>query len=87
MYRDPELARATHTQDASYLDVIHTSEGDWNPSNYAYHLTRWARGLPLWFSLVRITRDTTAELIKAAPQLIGRSGGAGLDTVTVVGRH
>ena len=23
LYRDPELARATHTQDASYLDVIH----------------------------------------------------------------
>ena len=25
IYREPELARATHTQDASYLDVIHTS--------------------------------------------------------------
>ena len=25
LYRNPELARATHTQDASYLDVIHTS--------------------------------------------------------------
>ena len=24
LYREPELARATHTQDASYLDVIHT---------------------------------------------------------------
>ena len=23
IYRQPELARATHTQDASYLDVIH----------------------------------------------------------------
>ena len=87
LYRDPELARATHTQDASYLDVIHTSEGDWNPSNYAYHLTRWARGLPLWFSLVASLAIQTAELIKAAPQLIGRSSGAGLDTVTVVGRH
>ena len=51
LYRDPQLARATHTQDASYLDVIHTSEGEWNPSDYAYHLTRRARGLPLWFSL------------------------------------
>ena len=51
LYRDPELARATHTQDASYLDVIHTSDGEWNPSDYAYHLTRRARGLPLWFSL------------------------------------
>ena len=51
IYRDPELARATHTQDASYLDVIHTSDGEWNPTDYAYHLTRRARGLPLWFSL------------------------------------
>ncbi len=51
LYRDPELARLTHTQDASYLDVIHTEDGEWNPTDYAYHLTRRARGLPLWFSL------------------------------------
>src|SRR4030095_13867287 len=50
IYRQPELARATHTQDASYLDVIHVSEGEWNPTDYAYHLTPRARGLPLWFS-------------------------------------
>ena len=83
IYRQPELARATHTQDASYLDVIHVSEGEWNPTDYAYHLTRRARGLPLWFSLAvygldayreaieaaaRLARDT-AELIKATPHL------------------
>ena len=28
VYREPELARTTHTQDASYLDVIHVSEGN-----------------------------------------------------------
>ena len=83
LYREPELARATHTQDASYLDVIHATDGEWNPSDYAYHLTRRARGLPLWFSLavygVEAYREAievaaslaiaTAELIKAAPQL------------------
>jgi len=83
LYREPELARATHTQDASYLDVIHTAEGEWNPSDYAYHLTRRARGLPLWFSLAvngvdayREAIETaaslalqTAELIKATPHL------------------
>jgi glutamate/tyrosine decarboxylase-like PLP-dependent enzyme len=83
LYREPELARATHTQDASYLDVIHTSDGEWNPSDYAYHLTRRARGLPLWFSLAVYGLDAyrraievaaslairTADLIKAAPQL------------------
>ncbi len=31
LYRDPELARRTHTQDASYLDVIHAADGEWNP--------------------------------------------------------
>jgi glutamate/tyrosine decarboxylase-like PLP-dependent enzyme len=54
LYRDPRLAKAVHTQDASYLDAIHHDDGsyEWNPTDYAYHLTRRARGLPLWFSLV-----------------------------------
>jgi aromatic-L-amino-acid/L-tryptophan decarboxylase len=83
IYRDPGLARATHTQDASYLDVIHASDRQWNPTDYAYHLTRRARGLPLWFSLAvngieayregvevaaRLARET-AGLIQATPHL------------------
>jgi aromatic-L-amino-acid/L-tryptophan decarboxylase len=51
LYREPGLARSVHAQDASYLDVIHAEPGVWNPTDYAYHLTRRARGLPLWFSL------------------------------------
>src|SRR5262249_56040585 len=51
IYRDPALARSVHRQDASYLDVIHDRPGEWNPTDYAYHLTRRARGLPLCFSL------------------------------------
>ena len=51
LYREPRLAKAVHTQDASYLDVIHEHESDINPSDLAYHLTRRARGLPLWFSM------------------------------------
>ena len=51
IYRNPALAKSVHTQQASYLDVLHT-QNDWNPTDYAYHLTRRARGLPLWFSLV-----------------------------------
>ena len=50
LYREPRLAKAVHTQDASYLDVIHEHDSDINPSDLAYHLTRRARGLPLWFS-------------------------------------
>ncbi len=51
IYRDPAVAKSVHKQDASYLDVIHAGSGEWNPTDYAYHLTRRARGLPLWFSL------------------------------------
>jgi aromatic-L-amino-acid/L-tryptophan decarboxylase len=51
IYRDPAVARSVHRQDASYLDVIHDQPAEWNPTDYAYHLTRRARGLPLWFSL------------------------------------
>jgi glutamate/tyrosine decarboxylase-like PLP-dependent enzyme len=51
LYREPALAKSVHTQHASYLDAIHDNPGEWNPSDYAYHLTRRARGLPLWFSM------------------------------------
>jgi aromatic-L-amino-acid decarboxylase len=79
LYRDPALARSVHKQDASYLDVIHEEPADWNPTDYAYHLTRRARGLPLWFSLsvhgvrayseaietaIRQARDTAAEIAR-----------------------
>ncbi|WP_282205500.1 pyridoxal phosphate-dependent decarboxylase family protein [Kitasatospora fiedleri] len=83
LYREPRLARAVHTQDASYLDVLHTEGDEWNPTDYAYHLTRRARGLPLWFSLavhgvqaytdaieagLRLARDT-ARLIRDSAHL------------------
>lgn len=50
LFRDPHLAKQTHSQEESYLDVIHAN-AEWNPSDYAYQLTRRPRGLPLWFSL------------------------------------
>jgi glutamate/tyrosine decarboxylase-like PLP-dependent enzyme len=50
LYRDPELARAAHTQTAGYLEPTQRP-GEWNPSDYAIHLSRRARGLPFWFSL------------------------------------
>jgi glutamate/tyrosine decarboxylase-like PLP-dependent enzyme len=49
VYRDARDGRAAHGQKAVYLDTLDTAE--WNPSDYALHLTRRARGLPLWFSL------------------------------------
>jgi glutamate/tyrosine decarboxylase-like PLP-dependent enzyme len=69
LYREPALARAVHTQDASYLDAIHDRPGEWNPTDYAYHLTRRARGLPLWFSLVVNGTDAYRDAIEAALSL------------------
>jgi aromatic-L-amino-acid decarboxylase len=66
LYRDPSLARSVHRQDASYLDVIHEAPGEWNPTDYAYHLTRRARGLPLWFSLAVYGTDAYSEAIETA---------------------
>ena len=51
LYRDPELARRANTQAADYLDVIDGAT-EWNPSDYGIHMTRRARGVPLWFTLV-----------------------------------
>jgi aromatic-L-amino-acid/L-tryptophan decarboxylase len=69
IYRDPALARSVHKQDASYLDVIHTDPVEWNPTDYAYHLTRRARGLPLWFSLAVYGVRAYSEAIEAAISL------------------
>ena len=63
--------------------MIHDDPEEWNPSDYAYHLTRRARGLPLWFSLavhgadayrdaierVVATARAAAERIRESPHL------------------
>ena len=51
IYRNKHLASEVHSQKASYLDILHDEEAGDNPSDYAFHLTRRARGLPMWFSL------------------------------------
>jgi glutamate/tyrosine decarboxylase-like PLP-dependent enzyme len=65
IYREPALAKAVHTQEASYLDVFHVEAG-WNPSDYAYHLTRRARGLALWFSLAVHGTDAYGRAVESA---------------------
>jgi glutamate/tyrosine decarboxylase-like PLP-dependent enzyme len=65
LYRDPPLAAAVHTQQASYLDVFH-QDSDWNPSDYAYHLTRRARGMALWFSLAVHGTDAYRTAVEGA---------------------
>jgi aromatic-L-amino-acid/L-tryptophan decarboxylase len=75
LYRNPALARSVHAQDASYLDVIHDTPGEWNPTDYAYHLTRRARGLPLWFSLAVHGTRAYAEAVEAAITLARQTAG------------
>ncbi len=78
LYRDPFQARRAHTQHAEYLDVLHGNEdAEWNPSDFAHHLSRRARGLPLWFSLAtygtaayRDAVEQTLSVTRAAARCI-----------------
>jgi glutamate/tyrosine decarboxylase-like PLP-dependent enzyme len=81
IYADPSKARRAHRQHGDYLEVYY--DGTWNPSDYAHHLSRRARGLPFWFSLavhgtqayadaVEVTLDRAREaatMIDAHPNL------------------
>jgi len=89
IYRNIHDGRRAHTQHAEYLDVLHGEQDEskpWlemNPADVAHHLSRRARGLPLWFSLathgsdaytkaMEKTLDTTrfgAEEIRRRPYL------------------
>jgi glutamate/tyrosine decarboxylase-like PLP-dependent enzyme len=62
LYRDPESARAAHSQNAAYLDQI--DREDWNPSDLAIHLSRRVRGLPFWFSLATHGTDRYVTAIE-----------------------
>lgn len=72
LYRDPELGRRAHTQHAEYLDTL-TETSDWSPSDFAAHLTRRPRGLPLWFSLATygagVYRDAITRSIELAQRV------------------
>ena len=65
IYRQPALAARAHAQHAGYLDVLHET-GEWNPSDYAYHLSRRARGLPFWFSLAMHGTEAYADAVEAS---------------------
>ncbi len=79
LYRHPEIARRVHTQHAGYLDPVERG-GRWNPSDYAIHLTRRARGLPFWFSLAahgtdayRVAVERTLEVARYAARAVAAS--------------
>ena len=75
IYRNPEIAKETHTQRASYLETLR--DDSWSPADYAIHLTRRVRGLPFWFSLAAHGTDAyteameeTLDVAKAAAELV-----------------
>jgi glutamate/tyrosine decarboxylase-like PLP-dependent enzyme len=63
LYREPTTARAAHRQDASYLDALNASS-EWNPSDFAHHLSRRPRGLPLWFSVATYGTDAYRDAVE-----------------------
>ncbi len=76
LYRDGSDAQRTHRQHASYLDALQIDDVV-NPSDLAFHLTRRARGLPLWMSLAvhgvaayRNAIEHTLAVTKQAAELV-----------------
>lgn len=63
LYLDPDVARAAHRQQAKYLDVVNEDTSD-NPADYAAHLSRRARGLPVWASLVANGTDAYVDAVE-----------------------
>ena len=80
IYRNVHDGRRAHTQHAEYLDVLHGDHDDdrpWlemNPADMAHHLSRRARGLPLWFSLA--THGTNAYTVAMEKTLDTTRAGA-----------
>lgn len=71
LYREPERAKDVLAQHASYLEILHTDDADeWNPGDFAFHLTRRMRGLPFWYSLavygLRAYREAIAGAVDMA---------------------
>ena len=67
VYRDPTTAYGVFRQEAGYLDTVNepgVSWSEWNPADYAYHLSRRARGLPLWFSLATYGTDAYRDAVE-----------------------
>jgi glutamate/tyrosine decarboxylase-like PLP-dependent enzyme len=68
IYREPALARAAFTQHADYLAAFQ-EVGEWNPGDFAMHLTRRARGLPFWFMLATYGTDTVVDSVRRSLDL------------------
>ncbi len=68
LYRHPHLAARTHTQHGPYIEVLRTTDptATWNPSDYAFQLTRRPSGLPFWFTLLVHGTDALAAAVRTS---------------------
>ena len=75
LYREPHVARKILAQQAGYLDILHGEDDDyeWNPSDFALHLSRRARGLPFWYSLVTYGTRAYESAVQAGVELAERA--------------
>jgi glutamate/tyrosine decarboxylase-like PLP-dependent enzyme len=62
VFRDATAASAALTQTADYLDAVATGDSP-NPSDLAIHLTRRARGVPVWASVLANGTDAYAAAV------------------------
>ncbi|MCD9196807.1 pyridoxal phosphate-dependent decarboxylase family protein [Aeromicrobium wangtongii] len=69
LYLDPAVARSAHRQRAAYLDAV--DNDDDNPADYAAHLTRRARGIPVWASLVANGTDAYVDAVETCLAVAG----------------
>ena len=70
IYRESNRGSAAHGQQDYYLDVV--DKTNWNPSDFALHLTRRPRGLPLWFSLAVYGSQSYSNAIKKTLQIANK---------------
>lgn len=74
IYKNPELARQTHAQEGSYLDIFKDDGAQgFNPSDYQIQLTRRVRGLPLWYSLAMHGTDRYKWAVEQGIWLAGEA--------------
>lgn len=66
IFRQPDLAAAALAQRPAYHKI---GTEEFNPSDYALHMTRRARGLPLWFSLAVHGTQAYGEAVESALEL------------------
>lgn len=76
IYRNAAHGALAHGQRAVYLDAVDADQ--WNPSDYALHLTRRARGLPLWYSLATHGTDAYSTAV-ARTRLIAEEIAGGIE--------